>query len=47
MCYMCNSAMGNPVCAMLDAGEVAWTSMAEIVMPRRVPHDFHGNWMPA
>jgi carotenoid cleavage dioxygenase len=35
------------VLAVLDATNVAKGPVAEIRMPRRVPHGFHGCWIPA
>ncbi len=32
---------------MLDAVDIAAPPMAEVALPRRVPHGFHGNWMAA
>jgi carotenoid cleavage dioxygenase len=47
MVYVYDHATDGSVCAILDAREVDRAPVAEIVMPRRVPHGFHGNWMPA
>ena len=47
MAYVYDRAADGSVCAILDAREIGRAPVAEIVMPRRVPHGLHGNWMPA
>ena len=47
MAYVYDRASDSSVCAVLDARDIGRAPVAEIVMPRRVPHGFHGNWMPA
>jgi carotenoid cleavage dioxygenase-like enzyme len=47
MAYVYDRATDGSVCAVLDAREIGRAPMAEIVMPRRVPHGLHGSWMPA
>ena len=47
MAYVYDRATDGSVCAILDARDIERAPMAEIVMPRRVPHGLHGSWMPA
>jgi carotenoid cleavage dioxygenase len=47
MAYVYDRASDGSVCAILDARDIGRAPVAEVVMPRRVPHGFHGNWMPA
>jgi carotenoid cleavage dioxygenase len=47
MAYVYERASDGSVCVLLDARDIGGVPVAEIVMPRRVPHGFHGNWMPA
>jgi len=45
--YVYDRATDGSVCAVLDAREIDRAPVAEIFMPRRVPHGLHGSWMPA
>ncbi len=47
MAYVYDRPSDGSICVILDAREIERAPVAEIVMPRRVPHGFHGNWMPA
>jgi carotenoid cleavage dioxygenase-like enzyme len=47
MVYVYDRATDGSICAVLDAIDIERKPVAEIVMPRRVPHGLHGNWMPA
>ena len=47
MAYVYDRATDRSICAVLDAIDIEKKPVAEIVMPRRVPHGLHGNWMPA
>jgi carotenoid cleavage dioxygenase-like enzyme len=40
-------AADGSVCVVLDVRDSESAPVAETVMPRRVPHGLHGNWMPA
>ena len=44
--YVYNHARDSSRFVLLDAIELAAPPVAEIALPRRVPHGFHGNWMP-
>ena len=46
MTYVYDRATDSSVCAVLDAIDIARPPVAEIVLPRRVPHGLHGNWLP-
>lgn len=46
MTYVYDRATDGSVCAVLDAIDLERPPVAEIVMPRRVPHGLHGNWLP-
>lgn len=45
--YVYDRATDGSVLAILDAVDIARPPIAEIVMPRRVPHGLHGTWLPA
>jgi carotenoid cleavage dioxygenase-like enzyme len=47
MTYVYDRATDGSVLAILDAVDIEKPTIAEIVMPRRVPHGLHGNWLPA
>lgn len=47
MTYVYDRATDSSVCVILDAIDVSRPPVAEIVLPRRVPHGLHGNWLPA
>jgi carotenoid cleavage dioxygenase len=47
MAYVYDRASDGSVCVVLDARDIGRAPVAEVAMPRRVPHGFHGNWMPA
>jgi carotenoid cleavage dioxygenase-like enzyme len=47
MTYVYDRATDGSVLAILDAIDIDKPPIAEIVMPRRVPHGLHGNWLPA
>jgi carotenoid cleavage dioxygenase len=47
MTYVYDRATDGSVCAILDAIDIARPPAAEIILPRRVPHGLHGNWLPA
>ena len=40
-------AAGTSEFAVIDARDVAAGPVARVLLPRRVPFGFHGNWMPA
>jgi carotenoid cleavage dioxygenase-like enzyme len=46
MIYVYDRATDSSVCAVLDAIDITRPPVAEIVLPRRVPHGLHGNWLP-
>lgn len=46
MLYVYDRATDGSICAVLDAIDIERPPVAEIVMPRRVPHGLHGNWLP-
>ncbi len=46
MAYVYDRATDGSACVVLDARDIGRAPVAEIAMPRRVPHGFHGNWMP-
>ena len=43
--YVYDHAGGTSRFVLLDAIDLAAPPVAEIALPRRVPHGFHGNWM--
>jgi carotenoid cleavage dioxygenase len=45
MTYVYDAASDRSTFVILDAQESERTSIAEIALPRRVPHGFHGDWM--
>jgi len=47
MTYVYDAANDRSTLVILDARESERTPIAEISLPRRVPHGFHGDWMPA
>jgi carotenoid cleavage dioxygenase-like enzyme len=47
MTYLYDRRSDSSVCVILDPKDIARAPIAEIVMPRRIPHGLHGNWMPA
>lgn len=47
MTYVYDRATDGSVLAILDAIDIDKPPVAEIVMPRRVPHGLHGNWLAA
>lgn len=47
MTYVYDAATARSTFVILDAREIDQPPIAEIGMPRRVPHGFHGDWMPA
>ena len=47
MTYVYDRATDGSVLAILDAVDIEKPPIAEIVMPRRVPHGLHGNWLAA
>lgn len=47
LAFVYDHASDASVLAVLDASAVAKGPVAEIRMPRRVPHGFHGVWVPA
>jgi carotenoid cleavage dioxygenase len=47
MTYVYDRATDGSICTVLDAIDIERPPVAEIVMPRRVPHPMHGNWLPA
>lgn len=46
MIYVYDRATDGSVLAILDALDIARPPVAEVTMPRRVPHGLHGNWLP-
>jgi carotenoid cleavage dioxygenase len=46
MTYVYDRATDGSVLAILDAVDIERPPIAEIVMPRRVPHGLHGSWLP-
>lgn len=46
MTYVYDAATDSSRFVILDAREISLAPIAEIVLPRRVPHGFHGEWMP-
>jgi carotenoid cleavage dioxygenase-like enzyme len=47
MAYVYDTASDNSSFVILEATDLDKAPIAEIALPRRVPHGFHGNWMPA
>ena len=47
MTYVYDRATDGSVLAILDAIDIDRPPVATVVMPRRVPHGLHGNWLPA
>jgi carotenoid cleavage dioxygenase-like enzyme len=47
MTYVYDRATDGSVLAILDAIDIDKPPVATVVMPRRVPHGLHGNWLPA
>jgi len=47
MTYVYDHARDASRLVILDAMRVARGPIAEIEIPRRVPHGFHGVWVPA
>ena len=45
--YVYDRAIDGSVLAILDAIDISRAPIAEVVMPRRVPHGLHGNWLPS
>jgi carotenoid cleavage dioxygenase-like enzyme len=46
MAYVYNHADDRSTFVILDARDLDKPPIAEIELPRRVPHGFHGDWMP-
>jgi carotenoid cleavage dioxygenase len=44
--YVYDRSTGGSICTVLDAIDIERPPVAEIELPRRVPHGLHGNWMP-
>ncbi len=44
--FVSNHQDGSSVLAILDASHVEDGPVAEVLMPRRVPHGFHATWVP-
>jgi carotenoid cleavage dioxygenase len=44
--YVYNSVTDSSDLVVVDASDFEGEPVARIRMPRRVPHGFHGNWMP-
>jgi carotenoid cleavage dioxygenase len=44
--YVYNSVTDSSDLVVIDASDFEGEPVARIRMPRRVPHGFHGNWMP-
>jgi len=44
--YVYNSVTDSSDLLVIDASDFEGEPVARIRMPRRVPHGFHGNWMP-
>ncbi len=44
--YVYDRSTGGSSCVVLDAIDIERPPVAEIGLPRRVPHGLHGNWMP-
>ena len=44
--YVYNSVTDSSDLVVIDASDFAAEPVARIRMPRRVPHGFHGNWIP-
>src|SRR5712691_69563 len=47
MTYVYDAATNGSTFVILDAREIDRAPLAEISLPQRVPHGFHGDWMPA
>ncbi len=47
MTFVYDAASDRSTFVILDALEIDRAPVAEISMPQRVPHGFHGDWMPA
>ena len=45
--FVYDHAKNSSSSAVLDATNVAKGPLAEIALPQRVPHGFHGVWVPA
>jgi carotenoid cleavage dioxygenase-like enzyme len=45
--YVYDRAGDTSRAALLDAVDITAPPIAEIMLPRRVPHGLHGNWLPA
>ncbi|GAB3205736.1 carotenoid oxygenase family protein [Nocardia tengchongensis] len=46
MTYVYDAAENRSDLVILDADDLAAAPVATIHLPRRVPHGFHGNWLP-
>jgi carotenoid cleavage dioxygenase-like enzyme len=47
MTFMYDKATDCSSYVVLNAGDIAGPLVAEVVLPRRVPHGFHGSWVSA
>jgi carotenoid cleavage dioxygenase-like enzyme len=47
MTYVYDKATDSSSYVVLNAGDIAGPLVAEVPLPRRVPHGFHGSWVPA
>jgi carotenoid cleavage dioxygenase-like enzyme len=47
MTYVYDTATDRSTFVIFDAREFSRIPIAEIALPRRVPHGLHGDWMPA
>jgi carotenoid cleavage dioxygenase len=44
--YVYNSVTDSSDLVVIDASDFEGEPIARVRMPRRVPHGFHGNWIP-
>jgi carotenoid cleavage dioxygenase len=47
ICYVCDKRTMTSSCQLLRAGALGDGPIAKIALPQRVPHGFHGTWLPS